>query len=117
MIPNGSLKDKERGSVRMEQNYIAVNAARIEESRNKLDQSLISVRDRMQALADKVNVLNQNWQGEANAAFLNTMNEDYQLMAEFLNEVVMFSQVIITAEQEYLSCEEEVQSRIQYMGI
>lgn len=99
------------------ENHIAVNALRIEQDRGSLNDSVMQVAQRMNELGSKVEVLKQNWQGDASAAFLQTVSEDFQLMSELLSEIAAYSQALLEAEREYLNCEYEVQARIDYLGV
>lgn len=101
----------------MNQNYITVSSSAIENDRSRLDHSIINVSNRLQSVIDKANVLSQNWQGDANAAFIRTMQEDIEFMGELLSEIANFSNALINAEKEYVNCEYDVQSRIQYLGV
>lgn len=92
--------------------YVSVNSGRIGDDMESIETSLNNIRNQMANFENEVKALCSSWQGDANAAFMQTVDEDFQLFNELMNDLENFNKCLEEAQTEYVNCENDVSVRI-----
>lgn len=92
--------------------YVSVNSNRIGNDMERIEVSINNIQNQMVNFQNEVIALCSSWQGDASSAFMQTVNEDFQLLNELMSELVDFNRYLGEAQTEYVNCENDVSVRI-----
>ncbi|MCD7744501.1 MAG: WXG100 family type VII secretion target [Lachnospiraceae bacterium] len=91
---------------------IKVNTASLNRTRKEIRAKLVKLHSEMEELSAAVDALNSMWEGEAHAAFVNSLTEDMSLLSEVcagLQSILDYEESAVT---EYRKCEQQVSDMI-----
>lgn len=97
--------------------YIEVNTQSLERDAQELSGYIESASGCLKGLLETAKAVNADWEGAANAMFINRLAEDMEFLGEVLKETSELAECMGFAGQEYVKCENDVANVIEAVRI